>query len=133
MNETLTYSDKLKDPRWQKKRLEVFQRDGFKCTKCGEDELTLHVHHLKYNKQSWDAPLEDLATLCESCHSIIESFKKTKLEVLKITMFDDNANSRKIAFIKTNDNGFFIANIIAGKVVFDYAVHVDDILNFLKS
>jgi len=24
------YSEKLKDPRWQKKRLEVFQRDGFR-------------------------------------------------------------------------------------------------------
>jgi len=27
----LTYSEKLKDPRWQKKRLEILSRDNFTC------------------------------------------------------------------------------------------------------
>ena len=30
-----TYSDKLKSPKWQKKRLEVLNLRGFKCEKCG--------------------------------------------------------------------------------------------------
>jgi 5-methylcytosine-specific restriction endonuclease McrA len=28
------YSEKLRDPRWQKKRLEIFQRDNFICQNC---------------------------------------------------------------------------------------------------
>lgn len=29
------YAKKLMDPRWQKKRLEIFKRDGWKCQNCG--------------------------------------------------------------------------------------------------
>lgn len=40
------YSEKLKNPRWQKKRLEIFERDGWKCRACQDEKSTLHVHHL---------------------------------------------------------------------------------------
>jgi len=30
------YSKKLKDPRWQKKRLKIFKSDKFKCKICGD-------------------------------------------------------------------------------------------------
>ena len=30
------YSEKLKDPRWQKKRLEILERDNFRCQYCGD-------------------------------------------------------------------------------------------------
>ena len=67
----MKYSDKLKDPRWQKKRLEIFERDEFTCQKCGDNESTLSVHHLRYirGKNPWEYPNEKLMTLCESCHS----------------------------------------------------------------
>ncbi len=42
----MKYSEKLKDPRWQKKRLEIFQRDEFHCQQCGDGENTLCVHYL---------------------------------------------------------------------------------------
>lgn len=64
----MTYSEKLRDPRWQKKRLEVFQRDGFSCRCCGSITETLNVHHKRYTGNPWDAPLDDLETLCEGCH-----------------------------------------------------------------
>ncbi len=66
----MTYFEKLKDPRWQKKRLEIFQRDGFACVECGDKQSTLNVHHVKYAKRAapWDAPDGWLKTLCESCH-----------------------------------------------------------------
>ena len=41
--ENKTYLEKLKDPRWQKKRLEILERDGWKCMACGEKEKTLRV------------------------------------------------------------------------------------------
>jgi hypothetical protein len=64
----MTYSDKLRDPRWQKKRLEILERDGWACTCCEEPRKTLHVHHKKYNSNPWDADDNDLVTLCEGCH-----------------------------------------------------------------
>ncbi len=68
---TSEYSNLLKDPRWQKKRLEILQRDGFKCTNCGDDSHTLHVHHLYYTKglKPWEYPDDALVTLCERCHN----------------------------------------------------------------
>lgn len=65
-----TYTEKLKDPRWQKKRLEIFQRDNWCCQKCFDDESTLTVHHKRYipDRKPWDYPDELLITLCESCH-----------------------------------------------------------------
>jgi hypothetical protein len=66
----MTYSEKLKDPRWQKKRLEIFKRDKFTCQLCTDKENTLVVHHKKYinGKEPWDYKNEFLITLCEKCH-----------------------------------------------------------------
>lgn len=75
MNEKETrreaYLKKFKDPRWQKMRLEVFDRDKFTCQSCYETERTLNVHHLyyEYGKDPWDYPAEALLTLCEVCHT----------------------------------------------------------------
>jgi 5-methylcytosine-specific restriction endonuclease McrA len=41
----MSYRDKLKDPRWQKKRLEVFSQANWQCQKCKRSDLQLHVHH----------------------------------------------------------------------------------------
>lgn len=65
-----TYSNKLKHPKWQKKRLQVLQRDNFACVKCKDTETELHVNHLKYTGEPYDAPLSDLETLCKYCHQI---------------------------------------------------------------
>ena len=67
---SLEYSEKLKDPRWQKKRLEIFERDGWACQICYSKDITLTVHHRRYlpNQEPWDYPNEYLITLCKSCH-----------------------------------------------------------------
>ncbi len=66
----MTYAEKLLDPRWQKKRLEVLERDKFTCQGCGDTRSTLHVHHFWYNKGAdpWNHPMESLITYCERCH-----------------------------------------------------------------
>ena len=74
-----TYSELLKDPRWQKKRLQIMERDGFACKLCGNEEKTLHVHHLAYTKKPWDADDKELVTLCESCHTLIHSYEPTEI------------------------------------------------------
>ena len=65
-----TYSEKLKDPRWQKRRLDVLSRENFTCETCASDEKTLHVHHCYYEKgmEPWDYPDHALKCLCETCH-----------------------------------------------------------------
>lgn len=67
------YSELLKDPRWQKKRLHILERDHWACKLCGDTETTLNVHHKKYvkNKSPWDYPNETLVTLCEHCHTLV--------------------------------------------------------------
>lgn len=66
------YQSKLKDPRWQRKRLEILQRDDFTCQHCYSSTKTLHVHHRLYlkNKDPWESPAYNLVTLCEDCHNI---------------------------------------------------------------
>jgi len=64
----MKYTDKWKDPRWQKKRLEIFTRDEWRCQSCGSITETLCVHHFEYHGNPWDAPNDALVTLCESCH-----------------------------------------------------------------
>lgn len=69
------YEQKLKHPKWQKKRLEVLERADWKCQVCGDKEETLHVHHLVYSKgEPWDAPMETLECLCGTCHENREQF-----------------------------------------------------------
>ena len=64
------YADKLKDPRWQQRRLRILERDYWTCRQCGEASKHLHVHHRYYvpGKEPWEAPDEALMTLCEDCH-----------------------------------------------------------------
>jgi len=66
------YSELLKDPRWQRRRLEIMQRDDFTCQHCGRKDRTLHVHHKRYVKQwkPWEYLDSDLITLCDECHQI---------------------------------------------------------------
>jgi hypothetical protein len=70
MKQKTSYSEKLKNPSWQRKRLEILDRDEFMCKMCHNEEETLHVHHRLYipNTDPWDYPNELLVTLCEKCH-----------------------------------------------------------------
>jgi hypothetical protein len=76
----MTYSKKLQDPRWQKKRLEILERDDFKCQNCSDTKNTLHVHHKIYSGEPWETESKYLITLCEDCHSkeevLIREFKQ---------------------------------------------------------
>jgi len=42
------YFEKFKDPRWQKKRLEIMERDQWTCQDCGSTDRSLNVHHMRY-------------------------------------------------------------------------------------
>lgn len=69
-----TYSEKLKDPRWQKKRLEIFEKANWKCELCSDSETELHIHHLEYFGEPWDQSNDKLKCLCKDCHLMAEKY-----------------------------------------------------------
>lgn len=73
-----TYSQKLTSPFWQRKRLEIFNRDNFTCTACGSKHRELQIHHLEYlgNIAPQDYPADMLTTLCNICHAKEQGRKK---------------------------------------------------------
>lgn len=73
----MTYREKLLDPRWQKKRLFVLERDNWTCQACQSTTKTLNVHHKFYEgyKDPWDYDDNVLVTLCQECHASEEGTK----------------------------------------------------------
>ena len=74
----MTYVEKLKDPRWQRKRLEIMQRDDFACKHCLDKKTTLNVHHKYYEKDKspWEYSDDCYITLCNNCHQEEHELKK---------------------------------------------------------
>jgi hypothetical protein len=91
------YRAKFKDPRWQKKRLEIFERDEFRCQFCMDNGSTLNVHHRWYvdGADPWDYPGDCLVTLCEGCHESetirLPEATRRLIQVLKMCGASSNA------------------------------------------
>ena len=104
----LTYKEKLKDRRWQKKRLRIFAFDNWECQRCHteNDKKLLHVHHTEYipNKMPWEYPDSLLITLCEDCHK--------KLHLPEFSLYEPEKNLPKLNEVKRMANGdyYFCAN-----------------------
>lgn len=104
VDKKISYSDKLKHPKWQKKRLDILNRDKFTCQLCGDTEKTLHIHHLIYKSfqsDPWEVDDESLITYCNDCHELVEIYKSAKhLTIIKV-----DYNNRN--FGKTFINAYF--------------------------
>lgn len=66
---------KERGPDWLPLRKLVLERDGYKCVKCGmgqeearERGHTLSIHHIVPWRDTQDNSIENLITLCQSCH-----------------------------------------------------------------
>ena len=73
-----TYSEQLKDVRWQQMALRLKDAANWRCEHCGRREadqrgkmFSLHVHHLFYIKDRapWEYPSAYLVVLCSECHA----------------------------------------------------------------
>jgi len=91
----MEYAEKLKDPRWQKKRLQVFERDNWTCQICGNTKETLCIHHKYYekDKEPWDYEDDCYQTLCELCHGC-----KYRLDNNHYVMFDIDNEIKNIIY-----------------------------------
>lgn len=52
-----------------KKRLECLERDGHKCLVCGKSDVDLYCDHIIPYRICQNHALDNLQTLCGSCHS----------------------------------------------------------------
>ena len=72
------YNVFLRSAYWKKVRLLVLERDNKTCQVCGSKK-TLHVHHKTYEHHFSELEhLEDLITLCKSCHEKEHNIKPKK-------------------------------------------------------
>jgi len=60
------YQAYLNSNEWQETRRRIFERDNFRCVKCGESK-NLQVHHITYENLGEEKDA-DLVTLCDKCH-----------------------------------------------------------------
>jgi hypothetical protein len=83
LGDIMTYVEKLKDPRWQKKRLERLEMSKFTCDNCNGNEEELHVHHKYYQKgkDPWDYEFDDFIVFCKGCH---DSWHEAKSKLDKV-------------------------------------------------
>ena len=73
-----SYSELLKRPEWNIKRIEILKRDNFTCQLCNTTYEEMHVHHLYYEDHwppPWEYDNEALITLCANCHEKEEFHK----------------------------------------------------------
>lgn len=60
---------------WKTLRAMRLQIDGYKCAQCGS-AINLEVHHIRY-PDAWGLEnINDLITVCDSCHKKIHNMGK---------------------------------------------------------
>lgn len=136
--EKLSYAEMLKGPRWQKKRLEVMQRDGFRCQHCLSEDKPLQVHHLVYDKDKkpWEYENNQLITLCEDCHQdetedyrmvypcfqdLLFQFKSSGLSAAVLCSMINYVTETLYSYNTNNNEKPFFDNQI--KKIIEYAVY----------
>jgi hypothetical protein len=80
----MTYSEKLKDPRWQKRRLDVLEKAEWQCAVCQSESKEMHVHHNVYKKGHlpWEYDDLELRALCKDCHKDEEEIREEFLSLI---------------------------------------------------
>lgn len=115
IKEKFNYTELLSHPKWQRKRLEIMQRDDFKCCLCNDDETTLHIHHKSYinGNKPWEYENSYLITLCEHCHTAVEFYKKINVDILhgRVLKTIDLRNSKERLLFITYNNSIFIFRV----------------------
>lgn len=133
----MNYSDKLKSPHWQKKRLEILSRDEFMCQYCFDKDTQLQVHHLKYESNKPEETNSDyLITLCADCHSIAEYFISKHKLIPSIPLIEiirtvkENCVYGKLIFAACNDLKVRLVILMPDKSVSLFAIVNTDLIKF---
>lgn len=83
------FNEQYKDPRWEKKRLEIYRRDLWQCRKCNATNIKLNAHHLYYERglNIWEYDNDALVTLCDKCHFQIHTDLKKIAGIVAFKIF----------------------------------------------
>ncbi len=113
----MTYSEQLKHPNWQKKRLEILERDKWTCQICGDTETQLQIHHQEYDKSyqtmAWQYPNHIYKTLCADCHTALTNH------------LEDHGTDKEFDVMKIKRNGHKLVFIYSkGLLIFDNEVPI---------
>lgn len=106
-----SYGALLRNPKWQKARLETMQRANFACEKCGDKDSTLNVHHKNYKpgRNPWEYELSNFVCLCESCH---EHIHEQKQMINNLLPYCDLDFSEIISgFVSDQDNSSYVGSL----------------------
>lgn len=71
MNDKALYKAYIQTGTWRKTARRRMEIDGFKCQMCGTGK-NLVVHHITYDHLGCE-DMDDLVTVCKSCHEKIHS------------------------------------------------------------
>lgn len=102
----MTYSEKLRDPRWGLFREQILALRGRHCETCGPEQSSgksLHVHHKRYisGLDPWDYDDSDVTVLCEECHGEIHQCENKWRDMIRampswmVLEFDSMADAVK--------------------------------------
>lgn len=82
----MTYSEKLKDPRWIAKSARLKSEASNICHDCRTEFSVkkLEAHHCwyEYGKEPWDYPDDCFLVLCKRCHGVRQKVQNSALVVL---------------------------------------------------
>lgn len=118
----MSYTDDIKEPLWQKRRVLIFERDGYKC-QCPQHkgrQYSLEVHHIDYipGNKIWEYPDDMLITLCKACHS----------------KENERSGAEKYLINALKMKGFFIGDLLALACKFDTDVQfTQSLLQILRN
>lgn len=107
MQKKESYAELLRSPMWQKKRLEIMERDNFTCQHCGCTHKVLQVHHREYIKgrKPWKYEDDNLVTLCEDCHEKEHEFtRRTRAIVGEVYLFHHGDSTNYMLCYSINHN-----------------------------
>lgn len=109
------YWELLRDPRWQKVRLHVMEREAFACQYCGDTSTTLNVHHTFYRTGAdpWDYPMDSLECLCEPCHERAEE-DRLKFLILLSRLSQQQRHKAFVELQRIASKWSIDTNIVAG-------------------
>ena len=86
----MTYSEKLRHPNWQKKRLQILERDGWKCLACGSSNKNLQAVHIVFNKGClpWEYADHCYQSLCDDCYKLRQELADKASNALRLALRD---------------------------------------------
>lgn len=82
------YGEERKDPRWQRRRAEVYDRANWRCEYCSRSTEQLQAHHVAYiqGRKPWEYDDNHLVCLCDTCHAEKTEHEKKLIYALKLRL-----------------------------------------------